>query len=209
MFVVIRKTGLAGAPGQVIQRARDHILPLVQGRPGFLSYCGFVAEAGDAVVSVSIFVDRDSAMDAHHRVRDWIAANMRDLLPEEPEVAAGEAVFHAVAQPQDQQTDQQRPLFIMLRTYTGLSGQTETMHSIVSERTLPAITQAPGFRGFYAFRDEGDPNRAISVTLFDSRETALRSHEEVVGIMRETLEELAYDPPHVLMGETAVLAPAA
>lgn len=201
MFVVIRKTGLTDVPERVIQRARDHILPLVQGRPGFLGHCGFVAEPGDAVVSVSLFADRDSAMETQSR--------LRDLLPEEAEITAGKAVFHAVAQPQDQQKDRQRPLFVVLRTYTGLSGQTETMHSIVSERTLPAITRAPGFRGFYAFRDESDPNRAISVTLFDSREAALRSHEEVVGIMRATLEELAYAPPQVTMGETAVLATAA
>jgi quinol monooxygenase YgiN len=207
MFVIIRKTGLAGPPAQAVQGVRDHIRPLVQGRPGFLGYFGFVDEAGDAVFSVSICTDRDSAMDTHRRVRDRVAANMRDLLPEEPEVMAGETVFHAIAQPQDQK-DRQHPLFVVLRTYAGLSGETETMHSIVSERTLPAITQAPGFRGFYAFRDEGDPNRAISVTLFDSREAALRSHEEVVGIMREMLGELAYNPPQVMMGETVVLATA-
>jgi len=208
MFVVIRKTGLAGPAEQVVQRARDHVVPLVQGRPGFLGYGAFVPEAGDAVISVSIFADREAAMDSHARVRDWMAGSMRDLLRGEPEVLAGETVFHEVAAPQEQQKDRQHSLFVILRTYTGLSGQTETMHSVVSEKTLPAIMHAPGFRGFYAFRDEGDPNRAVSVTLFDSREDALRTHEEVVRIMREVLEELAYDPPEVVMGETAVLATA-
>ena len=147
-------------------------------------------------------------MDAHHLVRRWIDANMRDLLPEEPAVEAGEAVFHAVADPREQPTDGQRPLFVVVRTYHGLPGQTETMHSIVSERTLPAITRAPGFRGFYAFRDEADPDRAVSVTLFDTRQEALRSHEEVVAIMRERLGEMAYAAPRVAMGETVVLATA-
>jgi heme-degrading monooxygenase HmoA len=80
------------------------------------------------------------------------------------------------------------------------------MHSAVSEHALPLITGAPGFRGFYAFRDEADPSRAVSVTLFDSREDALRSHERVVEVMREQLGEMAYRPPRVTMGETVVLA---
>jgi heme-degrading monooxygenase HmoA len=82
------------------------------------------------------------------------------------------------------------------------------MHSVVSERTLPAITGAPGFRGFYALRDEVDPDRAVSVTLLDTRQEALRSHEEVVAIMRERLGEMAYATPRVAMGETVVPATA-
>jgi hypothetical protein len=147
-------------------------------------------------------------MDAHQRVRQWIEANMRDLMPEEPEVVAGATVFHEVAQPREQAKDRHQPLFVVVRSYEGITGQTETMHSAVSEHALPLITGAPGFRGFYAFRDEADPNRAVSVTLFDTREDAMRSHERVVGVMREWLGEMAYRPPRVTMGETAVLATA-
>jgi hypothetical protein len=46
------------------------------------------------------------------------------------------------------------------------------------------------------------------VTLFDSRDEAMRSHEEVIGIMRERLGEMAYRPPRVVTGETVVLATA-
>jgi hypothetical protein len=208
MFVVIRRTKLVGAPEEAVQRTRDHILPLVQGRPGFRGYCGFVTEQRDAAYSISIFDDRQSAMEAHQRVRDWIGQHMRDLMPEEPEVVAGETVFHEVSHPQDQQKDRQQSLCLVIRTYQGITGQTETMHSTVSEYTLPAILRAPGFRGFYAFRDEDDPNKAIAVTLFDTREEAMRSHEQVVGIMRERLGEMAYRPPRVTVGETVVLATA-
>ena len=206
MYVVIRRTKLGGSAEEAVQRARDHIVPLVQGRPGFRGYCAFVTEQGDAAFSVSVFDDRDTALDAQQRVRRWIEANMRDLMPEEPEVVAGETVFDSIAHPREQREDQQQPLFVVVRTYRGLPGQTETMHSVVSQHTLPVITDAPGFRGFYAFRNETDPDRAISVTLFDSREEALRSHEAVVGIMRERLGEMAYRVPQVTMGETVVLA---
>jgi quinol monooxygenase YgiN len=208
MYVMIRKTKLAGALDEAVRRARDHIVPLVQGRPGFRGYCGFASEQGDAVYAISVFDDRDTAMDAHGRVREWIGANMRDLMPEEPEVVAGETVFHDVSHPQEQSKDRQPPLTVVIRTYLGLTGQTETMHSIVSEHTLPAIKRTPGFRGFYAFRDEAEPNRAISVTLFDRRDEAMRCHEDVVRIMREQLGEMAYRPPRVTVGETVVLATA-
>jgi quinol monooxygenase YgiN len=208
MYVVIRRTKLGGPPEEAVQRTRDHVLPLVQGRPGFRGYCAFITEQGDAAYSVSLFDDRDTALDAHQRVRKWIETNMRDLMPDEPRITAGEAVFHEVARPREQAKDQQQPLFAVIRRYEGITGQTETMHSAVSEHALPLITGAPGFRGFYAFRDEADPNRAVSVTLFDSRDDALRSHERVVGMMRERLGEMAYRPPRVVMGETLVLATA-
>ena len=123
-------------------------------------------------------------------------------------MTAGETVFHEVAQPRQQTKDRQQPLFAVIQGYGGITGPTETMHSAVSEHALPLVAGAPGFRGFYAFRDGADPNRAVSVTLFDTREDAMRSHEAVVGIMREKLGEMAYRPPRVTMGETVVLATA-
>ena len=207
MYVVIRRTGLApGAAEAAAQRARDHIVPLVQGRPGFRGYCGFVAEQGDAAYAIGVFDDRETAMEAHRRVRDWLEAHMRDLMPEAPEVVAGETVFHEVSHPQAQRTEGGHALFAVIRTYAGITGQTETMHSTVSEHVLPAILRAPGFRGFYAFRDEAEPTRAVSVTLFETRQAAMESHERVVAIMREQLGEMAYRPPRVVAGETVVLA---
>jgi hypothetical protein len=208
VHVVIRRTGLTGSVAEAVRRTRDHVLPLVQGRPGFRGYCAFVSEPGDTAFSISIFDSRETAMETHRRVLQWMAEDMRDLMPEEPEVTAGETVFSEVAKPQAQHKDSQQPLFVVIRSYEGITGQTETMHSVVSDHTLPAIKGAPGFRGFYAFRDEERPNRAVSVTLFDTREDAMRSHEQVVAIMREQLGEMAYRPPRAVMGETVVLATA-
>jgi heme-degrading monooxygenase HmoA len=206
MYVVVRQSGLLGSLEEAIRRTQDHIVPLVEGCPGFRGYCGFITEQGDSAYTVSIFDDKATAMDAHRRVRQWIDANMRDLMPAEPKVVGGETVFASIAHPQEQRKDRQQALFVVIRIYHGLSGQTETMHSVVSQHTLPAITNAPGFRGFYAFRDEADPDRAISITLFNTHEEAMRSHEQVVEIMRERLGEMAYQPPRTVMGETVVLA---
>ena len=208
MYVVIRRTKLSGSVEEAVRRTRDHVVPRLEGRPGFRGYCAFLAEQGDTAISVSVFDDKDTAMDAHQRVRQWVEANMRDLMPEAPEVVAGETVFDSIAHPQEQTKERQQSLFVVLRTYHGLPGQAEAMHSVVSQHTLPAITDAPGFRGFYAFRDEADPDRAVSVSLFDSREEAVRSHERVVETLRRDLGEMAYGTLEVTMGETVVLAAA-
>ena len=205
MYVEIETARLAGPAEEAVQRLRDHVVPLLQGRPGFEGYCAFVSEAGDTLHAVTLFGSRESAAETRERVRQWAEANLGDLLASTEHVG-GEAVFHEVEDPREQQKDRHRSLFAVIRTYHGLPGQTETMHSIVSEKTLPAIEGAQGFRGFYAFRDEEVPDRAISVTLFDTREDALRTHEAVLAIMRERLGDLAYELPAMVAGETGVLA---
>ena len=147
-------------------------------------------------------------MDAHRRVRQGVGSSMRDPMPEPPEVVAGGTAFGSMAHPQEQTKDRWRSLLVVLRTHRGLPGQAETMHSAASQHTFPAVTDAPGFRGFYAFRDEAEPDRAVSVSLFDGREDAVRSHERVVGTAREGLGEMAYSAPEVTMGGTVALATA-
>src|SRR5690242_20096003 len=105
MYVILRKTGLVGSPEQAVERARDHIVPLVQSRPGFRGYCALVTEQREMAYSVSIFEDKLSAIEAHQRVRHWTKAYMRDLTPDGPETVAGETVFDAIAHPEEQQKD--------------------------------------------------------------------------------------------------------
>ena len=81
MYVVIRRTKLSGSAEEAVRRTRDHIVPLLEGRPGFRGYCAFATEQGDAALSISVFDDRETAMDAHRRVRGGGGASMRDLLP--------------------------------------------------------------------------------------------------------------------------------
>jgi hypothetical protein len=54
-----------------------------------------------------------------------------------------------------------------------------------------------------------DQGRVVAVSVFDTRENAMRSSDRVVGIMREKATELAPDPPRVTAGEAVVAAAAA
>jgi hypothetical protein len=69
MYVVIRRTGLAGSAEEAVRHARDHVVPLLQARPGFRGYCALVTEQGDAAYAISVFDGEPTAMDAHRRVR--------------------------------------------------------------------------------------------------------------------------------------------
>lgn len=203
MYVELAQARLTATPDAAVQRIRDHLVPLLQGRAGFKGYCAFEAEG--TLHAVSIFDGAANAQGAREQVMAWVAAQMTDTFAEPPGIAAGHAVFHEVDTPAEQQKDRHHPLFVVIRTYHGLPGQAEAMHSPTSRETVPAIEHAPGFRGFYAFRDEVAPDRAISVTLFDTRDEALAAHEAVLAITKERLGDMDYDLPAVTMGETLVL----
>ena len=205
MYVELAQARLTGAPDAAVQRIRDHLVPLLQGRAGFKGYCAFVAEDGGVFHAVTIFDNAANASGSRERAGEWVAAQMMDLLDGAPAYAGGHAVFHEVAEAAEQQRDRHQALFAVVRTYHGLPGQAEAMHSPTSRETVPAIEHAPGFRGFYAFRDAAQPDRAISITLFDTREHALAAHEAVLAITRDRLGDMDYDLPSVAMGETLVL----
>lgn len=197
----------AGCPAAA-RRTRDHIVPLLEERPGLRGYCAFVTGQGGATCSVGVFDDSDTAMDAHRRVEERVDANMNDLVPEAPEVVAGETVFDSIAHPWEQMRDRQRPLFVVARTHHGLPGAGRGHGLRAGPAHDPAVVDAPGFRGLCTSRDEADPDRAVSVSLSDGRWDAVRWHERVVGAAREELGEMACWAPEAAMGGTAVLSAA-
>ena len=53
-------------------------------------------------VSVSIVDSRAAAVAANERAREWVAANMADLIPDPPEVAMGEMLVDAATFDEDE-----------------------------------------------------------------------------------------------------------
>src|SRR3712207_3864965 len=98
VHVTIRKYADKGALlGGLAPPVRDGFVPLLRRAPGFRSYCAFASEDGHAV-SVTVFDGRRAAMRADDRMREWVVSSLRDLLPNPPEVLAGEALLHEEAQ---------------------------------------------------------------------------------------------------------------
>lgn len=64
------------------------------------------------------------------------------------------------------------------------------------------LKQAPGFAGYYVFDAGGGV--AGSVTLFDSRETAVAANEKALAWIRASLSDLIDGDPEITEGETLV-----
>ena len=94
MFVVIRKYAAGARAGEVARRVGEGLVPVLRRLPGFRAYYCFVGEDGRPV-SVSIVESRAAAVVANERAREWVAANMADLLPNPPEVTMGEMLVDA------------------------------------------------------------------------------------------------------------------
>ena len=96
MFVVIRRYAAGARAEEVARRVGEGLVPILTKLPGFRAYYCFVGEDGRPV-SVSIVDSRAAAVVANERAREWVAANMADLLPDPPEVTMGEMLVDAAA----------------------------------------------------------------------------------------------------------------
>jgi hypothetical protein len=199
MYVIIRKyAGKGGLMDRLAPQVRDGLVPLLRQAPGFRSYCALASEDGH-LVSVSAFDDRSNADAANDKAREWVAANMRDALPDPPEVLAGEVRRQLSGQAQGGAEG----AYVVIRQYDGVRS-IERLTALADEHVLPVIRQAPGLWGHYTFTSGQDQGRVVAVSVFEGRENAMRVSERVVGIMREKARELAREPPRVTAGEAVI-----
>ena len=90
MHVAIRRYQVDPASAEEVMRHVDEgFIPLIKDADGFLAY--YALKAGsDEVVTVSIFEDQAGAEESSRRAADWIRQNLAALLPDPPEITAGE-----------------------------------------------------------------------------------------------------------------------
>jgi hypothetical protein len=201
MYVTVRKyAGKGGLLDRLAPQVRDGLVPLLRHAPGFRGYCALASEDGH-IVSVSVFGDQPSADVANDRARQWVAANLRDALPDPPEVLAGEVRRDIPAQGQGGGEG----LYVVIRQYECVQSA-ERLTALADEHVVPVIRQRPGLRGHYVFFASG--KRVVALSMFDTRDNAIRASDEVVGIMRERAKDLAPNPPRVTAGKAVVAATA-
>ena len=102
MFVVIRRYAAGARASEVARRVGEGLVPILTKLSGFRAYYCLVGEDGRPV-SVSIVESRDAAVVANDRAREWVAANMADLLPDPPEVTMGEMLVDAATFDEDEE----------------------------------------------------------------------------------------------------------
>jgi heme-degrading monooxygenase HmoA len=201
MYVTIRKyADRGGLMVRLAPQVWEGLVPLLRQTPGFRHYCALASEDGH-IVSVSVFDDRTSADAANDRTHQWVTTHLYDALPDPPEVLAGEVRRDIPAQGQGGGEG----LYVVIRQYEGVQSA-ERLTTLADEHVVPVIRQTPGLRGHYVFFADGQ--RVVAVSMFDSRDNAIRGSDQVVGIMRARAKEVAPNPPRVTAGKAVVAATA-
>lgn len=96
MFMAVRRYEGVPDPTEAGKQVQETFVPLLREVPGFVAY--FWADAGNGVmVSTSVFQDRAGAEESIRRAADWVRGH-HDVLPNPPQVTAGEVVAHHVAE---------------------------------------------------------------------------------------------------------------
>ena len=94
MHVAIRRYQLEpGSVDEVMRHVNEGFIPIIKDANGFLAYYALNAGAGE-IATVSVFEDQAGAEESISLAADWIRQNLAALLPDPPEITAGEVEAH-------------------------------------------------------------------------------------------------------------------
>jgi hypothetical protein len=80
---------------KVAQLVEEDYVPIIGEMPGFVAY--YCVDAGDGVmVSTSVFEHKDAEEQSNFRAGQFVAENLAPLLPNPPQVTAGEVEAYKV-----------------------------------------------------------------------------------------------------------------
>ena len=90
-YAAVRRYEGVTDPAEAGERVAEGFLPIISEIDGFVAY--YWVDAGDDVmVSTSVFEDEAGAKASTEEAADWVAENLAELLPNEPQVTEGEVV---------------------------------------------------------------------------------------------------------------------
>ena len=93
MYVAVRRYEGVTDTQKVAELAREGFLPIIGEMPGFVAY--YLVDAGDGVsVSTSVFEHKEAEEQSNFMAGEFVAEHLAPLLPNPPQVTAGEVVSH-------------------------------------------------------------------------------------------------------------------
>ncbi len=93
MYATIRRYEGVTDPKEAGRLVEEGFVPIISEVPGFVAY--YWVDAGDGVmVSTSVYEDQSGAEESNSRAADYVQENLASLLPNPPQIAAGEVVAH-------------------------------------------------------------------------------------------------------------------
>jgi quinol monooxygenase YgiN len=94
MHVAIRRYQVdAASVDEVMRQVNEGFIPIIKNADGFLAYYALNAGAGE-IATVSVFEDQAGAEESIRMAADWVRQNLAALLPNPPEISAGEVRAH-------------------------------------------------------------------------------------------------------------------
>lgn len=91
MYAVVRRYDGVTDPAEAGRRVKEEFVPLLRDVSGFVAYY-LVNAGGGVMVSTSVFQDQAGEEESTKRAADFVRANLASLLPNPPQVTAGEVV---------------------------------------------------------------------------------------------------------------------
>ena len=93
MYATIRRYEGVTNLNEAARRVNEGFVPLISQIPGFVAY--YWVDAGSGVmISTSVFQDQASAEESNRRAADYVRQNLVSLLPNPPQITAGEVVAY-------------------------------------------------------------------------------------------------------------------
>ncbi len=97
MYLTIRRYKIEPKnASDILARINEGFVPIISKSTGFVSYSIFLDEA-DHICSVSTFTTRSGMEESTQKAKDWVSQNLKQLLPNPPEVSGGEAILHTLS----------------------------------------------------------------------------------------------------------------
>ena len=91
MYAVVRRYNGVTDPAEAGRRVKEEFVPILRDVSGFVAYY-WVNTGGGVMVSTSVFQDQAGEEESTKRAADFVRANLASLLPNPPQVTAGEVV---------------------------------------------------------------------------------------------------------------------
>ena len=93
MYVTVRRYEGVTDPNEAARHVDEGFIPIISEVPGFVAY--YWVDAGDGVmISTSVYEDQSGAEESNSRAADFVQENLASLLPNPPQISAGEVVAY-------------------------------------------------------------------------------------------------------------------
>ena len=96
MYAAVRRYEGVTDPQKVAKVGQEGFVPIISAMPGFVAH--YTLDAGDGVmVGISVFEHKDAEEQSTFLAGEFIAEHLAPLMPNPPQVTAGEVVVYKVS----------------------------------------------------------------------------------------------------------------